>query len=103
MKYTEGPWEMVQNSWAITTICAPDKQGIICELTIDGSCTEETQAEFEEQQRVNAKLITSAPDLLEALKDASNALTSSHSDIRLWNGYKPLIERIDKVIKKAEQ
>lgn len=69
MSYTKGEWEMVENSWAITTIYAPGRQGIVCELTLSESVTEETQEEAEQLQRANAKLISAAPDLLEVLKE----------------------------------
>lgn len=75
VKHTPGPWELVENSWAITTIYAPDRQGMICELTIgEDDATEGTQEEAEAKQAANARLIVAAPNLLAAIEQISGQL-----------------------------
>lgn len=64
-KHTPGPWELVENSWAVTSIYAPDRQGLVCELNM-GEVEEDQYEALEAIQSANAKLIAAAPDLLKS-------------------------------------
>ena len=86
MKHTSLPWKWVDDELV-------SSNGPILEAKI----TEYEEA-FIDVSDANAKLIAAAPELLEALKDASNAITSSRHDMR----YNELVNRIDDAIKKAE-
>ena len=76
--FTKGPWELIENSWAITTIYATDGQGIICESNIGSNATEETQDELESIQSADMHLIAAAPDMYEALEKLIDSLPIKH-------------------------
>jgi hypothetical protein len=96
--HTPGPW-----------IVAPDKNGE-CVMTVDGFFITETiscagHESTVETQYANARLIASAPDLLEALTDARDMLACAirsavddmSYDVREHLG----IKKIDAAIKKS--
>jgi hypothetical protein len=65
--HASGPWIVVDNSWEISTVYdADDKTVATC--PIDDDVCEESQAQYEPIKEANARLIASAPDLLDALK-----------------------------------
>ena len=77
-KATPAPWEVVPNSWAITTIYAPNRQGIVCELNM-GEVDEQRFNEIEPTQEANATIIATTrnelPALLALVKRQHEALT----------------------------
>lgn len=65
-KGTPAPWEVIEHNWSDTSIMAGDRT--VCSISIYHEGTEETQEQLEDEVSANAKLIASAPDLLEALQ-----------------------------------
>lgn len=61
-------WQIIKHSWSDISICFASKT--ICSILLDEEdVTEENQNEKEDEAMVYAKLIASAPDLLEALSE----------------------------------
>lgn len=71
-KHTQGPWEIVENSWSTTTITSGDIT--IAVLSCEEEATEDNQFELEAIQKANANLIAAAPEMLNALKLAGQWL-----------------------------
>lgn len=67
MSYTAGPWRVFEHSWCNTSIVADGFDNGICGLDINHA-TEESEAADESIMAANAKLISAAPELLEALR-----------------------------------
>jgi len=65
-KHTPGPWRVFEHSWCDTSIVADGFDHGICSLDINHA-TEETQEADEALMAANARLISAAPELLEAL------------------------------------
>lgn len=101
MKHTPGPWttfyenrdEKHPNGWMDTRVDSLSANAVLCPNICIMFCREKTE------QNANARLIASAPDLLEALKDL-NAWVG----VRLGYEYDedPIAELVHKVIAKAE-
>ena len=91
-KFTPGPWRL--SKFSETTVEAGDRG--ICS-TGGYQQNFDTERVYSEN-RANARLIASAPDLLEALRGARNDLLDLAGDQHLA----PAIERIDTAIAKAE-
>lgn len=73
MKHTPGPWSYVEHNWSDTSI--RDKNGNrICLISIEDEATERNQYELEKIALANARLITAAPELLEALEELNQAI-----------------------------
>jgi len=86
-------WEVVEHSWSDTSIMCGDKT--ICTMSIYDEATEETQDELEDEVSRNFKLIASAPELLEACKEALKEL-QFHNWQNTTTGF-----LLEAVIKKA--
>ena len=67
VKHAAGPWEVVDNSWEVSTVYAPNGS-VVATVAIHHEVTEETQDEMERIKDANARLISAAPDLLEACR-----------------------------------
>ena len=67
MSHTPGPWRVFHHSWCDTTVCAEGFDHGICSLDINHA-TEESQEKDGDVMAANARLISAAPDLLEALQ-----------------------------------
>ena len=83
--HTPGPWVVVENSWEVSTIYAPF-DGTVAVCPINDLVTEESQDEFQAVMDANARLIASAPDLLEALEWISSNYENvnlNHIDFRV--------------------
>lgn len=65
--FTPGPWKVFEHSWSETSIVADGFDHGICLLDINHA-TEESQDQDAEVMSANARLISAAPDLLEALR-----------------------------------
>ena len=66
--WTKGPWSVTHNSWDRSTVY--DADGCeLCEVPISWEADEETQDHFEAIKETNARLISCAPELVEALED----------------------------------
>lgn len=63
-KHTQGPWEIIENSWSTTTIRSGDTT--IAVLSCEEEATEDNQFELEAIQKANARLMAAAPELLES-------------------------------------
>lgn len=62
------PWELLKNSWAVSTIYVNDKQGIVCENILEEEyTTEDNQEEMEAQQEINLGFIAQAPEIINQL------------------------------------
>ena len=66
-QHTPGPWKVLEHSWSDTSIVAEGFDHGICLLDINHA-TEESQEADEALMAANARLISAAPDLLEALR-----------------------------------
>lgn len=92
-KHTPGPWELCDN-YDEVIICRKKESagtyiGVVCEMTI-----------YDKQDRANAHLIASAPELLEACKDyAYKYFSRAGDDLERLT---PEARRILKAIAKAE-
>jgi hypothetical protein len=65
--HTKGPWSTVENSWSDISIV--DAEGnLVAKMSIYADATEDNQAELEMEMARKAKLIASAPDLLDFAK-----------------------------------
>lgn len=93
-KHTPGPWSISK----ISNLRIDNSNGeIVCALlyaTTDGQITPETEA--------NAKLIASAPDLLEALKDAYQVLLARGKLLGL-DDQGPVMDKVRAAIAKATE
>jgi len=73
MKFTKGPWKLVQHSWAESSVMA-DHGYNVCDSDIRYCCDEETQEGMEKVQKANMTLIAAAPELYEALEESKELL-----------------------------
>jgi hypothetical protein len=62
--HTPGPWRVVEYAWDSTSIYGEGRREPVCTLTLPDRAPEEA---LEAEQRDNARLIASAPELLAAL------------------------------------
>lgn len=96
-KFTPGPWLVTGSMTMYVEARIPG--GLIQEVAACGPT--EADGGYGEQQSANALLISAAPDLLEALECALNALAHCKADA----GYSSMQSRAasiaDKAIKKA--
>lgn len=67
-QHTRGPWKMLEHSWSDTSIVAEGFDHGICRLDINHA-TEESQDADAALMAANARLIATAPELLEALQE----------------------------------
>lgn len=65
-QHTSGPWKAEDNSWEVSTVYSAS--GEVARCYIDSNVTEDTQDRLEPIKEANARLISAAPDLLEALQ-----------------------------------
>lgn len=80
-KFTPGPWKVLEHSWSDTSIVAEGFDHGICLLDINHA-TEESQAADEAVMAANARLISAAPDLLEALREAWPYVPDHHGPVQ---------------------
>jgi hypothetical protein len=67
--HTPGPWTVIEHSWSDTSVCsAADGMQPVASLSIESRADEDTQDHWEAVMAANARLIASAPELLEALQ-----------------------------------
>ena len=96
IKFTKGPWKMVENSWEYTTIYSNDSE--ICTLNINDA-TEDNEIELSQVMEANAHLIAAAPDLYEALEEIINSEWMVTHD---WGGDRnSVMEKGRKALAKA--
>jgi len=98
-KHTPGPWHPVYISGVCTSIGNTDGDGYY-ELIAD-MILPETDAEYEEQKaniEANAKLIAAAPEMLDALIAAKDAIDDL---MDIADGYDKDLEKVLSAIKKA--
>ena len=100
-KFTPGPWEVVED------IRYEDKESQYTAgfdiFNFDGTSVEgcEGISGDSEKERANAILIAAAPDLLEALEKALDALAHCRADIGYSSMQTRAAHMADKAIKKA--
>lgn len=73
--HTPGPWSVIHNSWEVSTVYGPDGE-TIAECPINSIVTEDTQFEHEAVKEANARLIETAPDLLEELEQQADGCST---------------------------
>lgn len=97
LKHSKAPWSMVEHNWRDTSIVSGEKT--ICTVSLNEYDDEEEQHENsikEEEMSANIKLMTSAPELLEALIALKEYC--KYHNIRLGSG---IIGQIEEAINKA--
>ena len=92
--YTKGEWEEVTHSWSDIGIYCDKKH--IAKLSIYDEATEDTEHDLHYEMFANARLISAAPDLLEALEEAVHSLEYVDSLGPLPHGWAERQERIEK-------
>ena len=96
-KHTPGPWKICEYSWSDTGIYPNGENSWpVCKLNIY-QATEETQSKLESIMDANARLIATAPELLEMCKSCAEDLAFSKE-----NCDKELRQQLLSVIAKAE-
>ncbi len=99
-KHTPGPWEYRYSK-------ETDKHYVgsgVCCIIDEAFATIETKDRGKKERQANARLIASAPDLLEALKYARSCIAycrKNHKDIQSGDGV-PVEIFLDAAIAKAE-
>lgn len=96
-QHTPGPW-VVQPNNGPHAIYAPNDgtdHPFVCQVYFDSRANEETK----QKQEANAKLISAAPELLEALATIESVLTGWNRD----GTYTNLIEHAKTAMNKATQ
>ena len=94
LKHTKGEWEVYKNSCFFEVSCRSEGNPSM-DVNIflqDGK----TDKNLSKENEANAKLIASAPELLEALEHCRNGLEATH-----FEAAKPFIDLADNAIKKA--
>lgn len=87
---TPGPWEVVEHSWAETSIYGGGRP--IATLSIERDCDEDTQEEWERRQAADARLIALAPQMKAMLEYPPSLPTTFDqydrfaADYRRWRG-----------------
>lgn len=87
-KYTNGPWETAVNSSNEWDVCLPDGGDMVADLA---KC---------DNQEANARLIASAPDLLEACKELLTYIEADN-ELKVYM-YPQSIDYARQTIAKAE-
>jgi hypothetical protein len=77
-KWTPGPWKTVEHSWQCTGIFSDKRH--VASVEIDGDVTEDNQDEFEKIMNADARLISVAPEMFEALNLAREQLNHDVPD-----------------------
>jgi hypothetical protein len=93
-KHTPGPWDVVHNSWEVSTVYAAS--GEVARCHIDSEVTEDTQDTLEPIKEANARLISAAPDLLKASKRALNVFKAQGESVRPGSVLGALADAINK-------
>lgn len=97
-KYTPGPWEIISPAYGSYQIRRQsDKPGYHYNSICSGAIT---SGDYGLQQHANARLIATAPELLEKLKEAENYIRECQHDFAFEdNG---ILKEIHTLIIKAE-
>lgn len=93
-KHTKGPWKIEPPHTSIRIAGPMSRVNIICEVTASAYAGE--APEYNQEDRANARLIASAPELLEAVEELYEAIDSS---IELTPD---LLQKVAGVIRKAK-
>lgn len=103
MSYTKGPWEIAGNEHAHTII---GEKYVVADVFVPAEGCE--SPESEEEAEANARLISAAPDMLEAL-EAITPIASFGADyfeskglMDFWRNALEAIEQAQKAIAKAK-
>lgn len=89
MIHTKGKWEV--NPKAL--------RNVRCGSITVANCSSGQSGENEEEEIANAKLIATAPEMLEGLEYAIKAIKAISS----FGATTPIIERLENIIKKATE
>lgn len=97
-KHTPGPWSFIDNNWEVSTVYGPHDE-VVAEVRIASDVDEGTQIHFEAIKEANARLISAAPHLFDALK-----ATRGWVQIAASSGFTctKALTLIDAAISKAE-
>jgi hypothetical protein len=100
-KHTPGPWRLNENSnWKTNPFSITVSKPGVHSTTISNIPTRMTVPP--QEQKANARLISAAPDLLEALKGASKAIREYRSQGATHAYWDNVEEQVNAAIKKAE-